>query len=169
MTEGAPDRIELPGEGSVALADLDMGMRSVAVDGAEHAVVMDVHPPTRFLPREVVEVLEEAIDTTEGERFGTPHLMGLVMEEFPDRVVVADASDDGRVGFDAVWITSVGPRELHAIVVELVVELMEHAVSHGDEDAADEFAAHMAEFDVEQFVDRYRTEREFEDEFDAPA
>jgi len=27
----------------------------------------------------------------------------------------------------------------------------------------------MAEFDVEAFVDQYRTQRDFEDEFDTPA
>jgi len=59
-------------------------------------------------------------------------------------------------------------RRLHEIVVELVVELMEHAASHGDEATAAAFERQMTEFDVGAFVDAYRREREFESEFDAP-
>jgi len=34
------------------------------------------------------------------------------------------------------WVTEFDSRRLHEIVVELVVELMEHAVSHADDDEA---------------------------------
>jgi hypothetical protein len=168
--DGRGDRLDLPGGGTLPVADLDLGMRSVTVDGTTYAVVMDVHPPSRFLPEELVETLEAVVEPTDGSAFGIQHLMGLVVEEYPDRVAWADASDDGRVGFGAVWVSNLTPRELHRVVVELVVELMEHAVTHADDDAvAAEFEDQLRRFDVETFVDRYREERDFEDEFDTPA
>ena len=52
-------------------------------------------------------------------------------------------------------------------VVELLVELMEHAISHADAGpTVEEFERKMAEFDVEGFVDAYREQRDFEDEHD---
>jgi hypothetical protein len=64
-------------------------------------------------------------------------------------------------------MTDFDARRLHAVVVELIVELMEHAVSHAtDEDAASEFETQMLDFDVEEFVETYREQRDFEDEFD---
>ena len=52
-------------------------------------------------------------------------------------------------------------RTLHETIVELVVELMEHAVSHAEDDAAvREFEASMLDFDVSEFVERYRAERD---------
>ena len=59
---------------------------------------------------------------------------------------------------------------LHAVVVELLVELMDHAVGHAEnETATREFEQQLAQFDVEAFVDAYREQRDFEDEFDTPA
>jgi hypothetical protein len=64
-------------------------------------------------------------------------------------------------------VTEFDARRLHEIVVELVVELMEHAVSHAeDESAVAEFEEQMLEFDVAEFVDAYREQREFESEHD---
>ena len=79
----------------------------------------------------------------------------------------ADVSDDGSVGYAMVWMTDFDARRLHEVVVELVVELMEHAVSHAsDENAVSQFEEQMFEFDVEEFVALYREQRDFEDEFD---
>jgi hypothetical protein len=133
--------------------------------GADHAVVMDAHPPERFLPAFLVEALRETVearDAAELGEFGTPHLLGLVMEEFPSEVATADTSDDGHVGFAMVWVTDFDDRRLHEVVVELVVELMEHAVSHADDEAAvSEFEEQMFAFDVAAFVDQYRAERDW--------
>mgnify|MGYP001627060369 FL=1 len=160
--------IELPCGETVRFGDLDLGMREYQCDcGDAHAVVMDVHPPERFLPDFLVEVLREAIDTTSEEmrEFGTPHLMGIVMEEFPEAVVAEDASEDADVGYALVWVADFDSRRLHEVVVELVVELMEHAVSHGeDEGALREFEGMMHEFDVSAFVDQYRDERDLDAE-----
>jgi hypothetical protein len=135
--------------------------------GDRHAVVMDVHPPERFLPEFLVSVLREAVETTSEEmpEFGTAHLLGIVLEEFPDRVVSADVSDDGDVGAGLVWVADFDSRRLHEIVVELVVELMEHAVSHAEDDATvSEFERQMLEFDVSEFVSEYREERDLSEE-----
>jgi hypothetical protein len=133
--------------------------------GARHAVVMDVHPPERFLPEELVDVLKATVETTSDEmpEFDTPHLMGIVLEEFPGEVAVADVSEDGQVGAGMVWATGFDSRRLHEIVVELVVELMEHAVSHSaDEGAVEQFEAQMLEFDVSAFVEQYRAQRDLD-------
>jgi hypothetical protein len=54
------------------------------------------------------------------------------------------------------------------VVVELVVELMEHAMSHaGADEAMAEFEAQMLEFDVAEFVEAYRQQRDFESEHDS--
>jgi len=59
---------------------------------------------------------------------------------------------------------------LHAVVVELLVELMDHAVGHAEnETATRKFEQQLTQFDVEAFVDAYREQRDFEDEFDTPA
>lgn len=157
-----------------AAQDLDMGMREYACScGDRHAVVMDVHPPTRFLPEATVTVLQETVEAADEDRvgeFGTTHLLGMVREELPDDVASVDVSETGAVGYGLVWVTAMDARSLHETIVELVVELMEHAVSHGtDESAVAEFEDQMASFDVEEFVDRYRRAREFEDEHDTPA
>ena len=100
--------------------------------------------------------------------FGTPHVMGIVLEEFPEKVAVADVAEDGHVGYALLWVTDFDSRRLHEVVVELLVELMEHAASHGDDDTAERFESQMREFDVEAFVEQYREEREFESEIDTP-
>ncbi|MFC6963767.1 DUF5815 family protein [Halocatena marina] len=163
--------LALPCGESIAYHELDMGLRELECScGDSHAVVMDMHPLSRFVPEDLVSILDHVVDTTDGLPFGTMHVMGMVLEEYPDQVVSADASDDGTVGFSLVWMAGFSARRLHEIVVELIVELMEHAVSHADDDhAMDDFEAQMLEFDVSEFVEEYRTKRDFEDEYDTPA
>ncbi|WP_049926361.1 DUF5815 family protein [Halopiger goleimassiliensis] len=163
-------RLELPCGESLDPHDIDLGTYEYRCTcGESHAVVQDPHPPSRFFPESLVAVLQETIETDdEFEQFGTPHLMGIVLEEFPEKVVVHDAAEDGAVGYAMVWITDFDARRLHEIVVELVVELMEHAISHAeDDDAVSEFEAQMLEFDVGEFVEQYRAQRDFESEHDA--
>ncbi|WP_135363632.1 DUF5815 family protein [Halosimplex halophilum] len=167
-SEGAD--IELPCGETVALHDLDMGLREYdCACGEAHAVVMDVHPLGRFVPEFLVEVLTETVETAdEFPEFTTAHVMGIVMEEFPEAVVSEDLSDQGEVGYSLLWLTDFDARRLHEIVVELVVELMDHAVSHADDEAAAaQFEEWLHEFDVSAFVDQYREEREFETEHDS--
>jgi len=167
---GDDGTLELPCGESVHAHDLDMGLREIRCGcGATHAVVVDVHPPSRFVPEEIVAALRETVETDDAfPEFGTPHLMGMVLEEFPDRVAVADVADDGTVGYAMVWVTDFDSRRLHEVVVELLVELMDHAASHGDDDTAAQFEREMREFDVEAFVEQYRDAREFESDTDTP-
>lgn len=162
------EQIDLPCGESVAVTDLDLGMREFDCDCANtHAVVMDVHPPDRFLPAFLIEVLQEAIETTSEEmpEFGTPHLLGIILEEFPEQVVSYDATEEPDVGFALLWIADFDSRTLHERIVELVIELMEHAVSHADDASAlTEFETKMHEFDVGEFVTRYREERDLDAE-----
>ena len=168
---GGGDEIDLPCGESVDVSEFTMGAREIDCEcGESHAVVMDVHPPSRFLPESLVGTLRETIEAEDafGE-FGTPHLVGMVMEDYPDSVTTTDLSDEGSVGFGLVWIASFDARRFHEIVVELVVEMMEHAVGHADDETAiDEFENRMLEFDVEAFVEQYREQRHFESEFDDP-
>ena len=162
--------IELPCGETARPHVFDLGMREYQCDcGERHAVVMDVHPPARFVPEFLVEVLREIVDTEDGfGEFGTPHLLGAVLEEFPDEVVVHDAAEDGSVGYAMLWVTDFDSRRLHEVVVELVVELMDHAVSHAEDDAQiAAFEEYLAEFDVAAFVEQYRAERDLESERDA--
>lgn len=167
--------LELPcGESLDPVRDIDMGMREYNCRcGERHAVVMDVHPPSRFLPEDIVSVLRETTEAAEGDRvgeFGTPHLLGMVREELPDEVVSQDVSETGAAGYSMVWITQADAQGLHEMIVELVIEMMEHAVSHGsNEEAAAEFEAQMRAFDVTEFVEAYRQSRDFDDEHDSPA
>jgi len=158
------ETLELPCGEERSVRSLDLGMREFECScGDAHAVVMDAHPPERFVPEFLVSVLRDAVETTSEEmpEFGTAHLMGIVLEEFPQRVVSADVSDDGDVGAGILWVTDFDSRRLHEIVVELVVELMEHAVSHAEDDAAvSEFERQMLDFDVSEFVSEYRAERD---------
>ena len=167
---GEPDEIiELPCGEEIHAHDLDLGVREFeCACGASHAVVMDVHPLGRFVPEFLVETLRETIRTEdEFEEFSTAHALAMVREEYPEKVASADLSGDGTVGYALVWVTEFDSRELHRIVVELLVELMEHAISHADAGpTVEEFERKMAEFDVEGFVDAYRQERELEDEHD---
>ena len=170
---GPGGSLELPCGETVRVGDLHLGMREYECDcGATHAVVMDPHPPSRFFPESIVEVLREAIATSPEDgfdEFGVAHIMGAVMEEFPEEIVAYDASEDGAVGFAIVWVTDFDSERLHEIVVELMVELMQHAVSHAEDDAAmSEFEAELTDFDVEAFVEEYREMRDFEDEWDEP-
>ncbi len=171
----------VPGEGSgeftlpcgesARVGEFDLGMREFRCScGETHAVVTDVHPPSRFVPESIVAVLREAVETADefGE-FGTPHLMGMVLEEFPGEVVAEDTSEEGRAGFSMLWVTEFDSRALHEVVVELVVELMEHAIGHAEDPTAEsEFEERMFAFDVSEFVEEYRRVRDFEDEYDRP-
>jgi len=165
-----PGTLELACGETVHARDIDMGMRDVRCDcGDEHAVVVDVHPVSRFVPESIADVLRETIETAdEFPEFGIAHVMGIVLEEFPDEVAVADVSEDGSVGYALLWVTDFDSRRLHETVVELLVELMEHAASHGDSDTASAFEEQMLEFDVEAFVEQYREQRDFESEVDTP-
>jgi hypothetical protein len=166
------DDLTLPCGETVSLAELDMGMREYACDcGERHAVVMDVHPPGRFVPEEIVAVLRETVETDDDHgEFGTVHVMGIVLEEFPEEVVAEDVAENGEVGYSMLWLTDFDSRRLHEIVVELIVELMDHAISHAEDDeAAASFEKQMLEFDVGEFVEVYRAQRDFEDEHDRPA
>ncbi len=167
---GDDTAVELPCGERIDRYELDLGMREFDCGcGATHAVVMDVHPLTRFFPAFLVEILRETIDTAdEFEEFSMPHLLGVVVEEFPERVVSEDVSGDGRMGCSLLWVTDFDSRRLHEIAVELVIELMEHAISHAaDDEAISAFEEQMLTFDVEAFVEEYRAERDFEDEYDA--
>ncbi len=159
-----PDAVALPCDGEVQLTELDLGMREYACGcGETHAIVMDVHPPTRFFPEAVVDVLRETIDPADADELGTRHLMGLVIEEYPDSVVATDVSENGYLGCHQVWITDFDSRRLHEVLVELVVEVMDHAMSHTeDADAQSAFAERLAAFDVSSFVEQYREERSLE-------
>jgi len=163
-------RVSLPCGESVAVSDLDMGLREFdCACGERHAVVMDVHPPSRFVPESLVDVLREAIEPSSGEAFGMRHLMGIVREEFPEEIVGENTAENADVGYGHVWVAAFSARRLHEIVVELIVEVMDHAVGHADdEDSKREFERQMNTFDVEEFVERYRREREFERGSDTP-
>jgi len=159
---GVDDGIELPCGERVTPDAFDMGMREFDCScGEPHAVVTDAHPLGRFVPEAMVETLREAVDTDdEFERFGTPHIMGMVLEEAPDAVASADRSDDGTVGYALLWVSEFDARRLHELVVELVVELMDHAVSHTEDDAAvEEFQRQLERFDVEASVAQARDHR----------
>jgi len=164
---GRSEALELPCGESVAIDEFDLGMREFDCDcGSTHGVVMDVHPPDRFLPEFLVAVLQEAIETTSEEmpEFGTPHLLGIVLEEFPEQVVSYDATEEPDVGFALLWITDFDSRHLHELIVELVIELMEHAVSHAEDTTAlTEFEQQMHEFSIPEFVDQYRSQRDLEE------
>jgi hypothetical protein len=168
---GRGDELELACGETVHVHEIDMGLRELpCACGDDHATVVDVHPLARFVPEFLEATLRETVETAdESPAFGTPHLLAMVMEEFPDRVATADVAEDGHVGYARVWVTEFDARELHEIVVELVVELMEHAVSHAaDDEALAAFEEQMLAFDVGEFVEQYRREREFEDEHDTP-
>lgn len=154
--------LRLPCGESVDAREIDLGVREFRCGcGENHGVVTDVHPPTRFLPDFLVDTLRETVEVADefGE-FGTPHLMGLVLEELPEDIAVLDVSDDGQVGYAILWISRFDSRRLHEVIVELVVELMDHAISHADDDAASEFDDQLFSFDVDAFVDQYRAERD---------
>lgn len=169
QTPAGDDTLELPCGESVDPHDFHLGMREYRCTcGDSHAVVMDVHPLGRFVPEFLGDTLRETIATEdEFDEFGTPHALGMVREEFPEEVASADLSADGSVGYALVWVTSFDSRRLHEIVVELLLELMEHAMSHADDESIlEEFEQYLQQFDLEEFVDAYREERDFEDEHD---
>ncbi|MFC3957968.1 DUF5815 family protein [Halovivax cerinus] len=169
--DGGRGQLELPCGEPLDPRAVDLGMREHACPcGDRHAVVLDVHPPSRFFPESFVDVLRETIEPAdEFDAFGTPHLLGIVMEEFPESIAVHDAEDDGSVGYAMLWVTTFDARRLHEIVVELVVELMDHAVSHADDDAiVREFESQLDGFDVAAFVEEYRAVRNVDSRGDRP-
>jgi hypothetical protein len=164
---GTDEQLELACGETVHTHDLDLGMRELACGcGDTHAVVMDVHPLGRFVPEFLVDTLRSTITTDDDfEQFSTAHALAMVREEYPEEVAVADCSGDGEVGYGLVWISEMDSRELHGTVVELLVELMEHAISHADDGpTVAEFEEQLAAFELDAFVDAYREERDFEDE-----
>jgi hypothetical protein len=168
---GPGAEVELPCGRTVSARDFDLGMREFACNcGSVHAIVMDVHPLARFFPEDIATQLRSVVETDDDyDEFSMPHLMGSVMEEYPESVAVVDVAEDGQVGAAMVWFTDFDARELHELVVELLVELMEHAVGHSDDDdLATEFERQMAEFDIAAFVEAYRDARDFESEYDEP-
>lgn len=164
------DDLELPCGETISVTDLHLGMRDYpCACGDDHAVVLDPHPLSRFFPESMVAVLDETVETTDGGSFGTSHLMALVLEDFPDQVAAKDTAKNGEVGYGMAWVAAFDSRRLHEIVVELVVELMDHAIGHSeDDDAIAEFDEQLAAFDVSAFVDEYRSRREFRGEDDTP-
>lgn len=172
-SEPSGESVELPCGETITSEDLDLGMREYECGcGANHAVVLDPHPPSRFLPSSVTDVLAEtlAAEGSETEEFGTIPLMGLVMDAHPERIVVYDAAEDGTTGFAVAWIADFDSERLHQVVVESVLSVMADAVTEvGDDSAAAAFTEQRAEFDVDSFVAEYRTVRDFDDEFDEPA
>lgn len=169
---GADDgAVELPCGRGVPPNTFDLGMREYPCTcGSRHAVVMDVHPLGRWIPESVVGVLEETIEPTdEYATFGTIHLMGMVLEEFPDAVTVHDSSQDPGVGWALLWVADFDARRLHTVIVELLVELMDHAIGHAEDPTIHgTFDEQLAGFDVDAFVDAYRAARDFEDGRDVP-
>ncbi len=166
---GPPHELDLSCGETVDAHEIDLGLRELeCACGERHAVVTDAHPLGRFVPEFLADVLRETVEPADDfEAFTTAHVLGMVMEEFPGEVASADLADDGQVGYALVWVTDFDARRLHEIVVELLVELMEHAISHAEDgDALGEFEAQMLEFDVSAFVEEYRREREFETEHD---
>lgn len=131
-----------------------------------HAVVMDVHPLGRWIPESIADVFRTSIEPTdEFDDFGTIHLMGMVLEEYPERVAVDDATDDPDVGYALMWVTSFDSRTLHRIVVELLVELIDHAIGHARDQAVETtFQEQLDEFDIDEFVDQYREQRNFSED-----
>lgn len=165
-----PEAAELPCGSTVNAWSLDLGIREYTCScGDNHAVVMGSHPPTRFLPEEFIEILRETVETADAfEQFGTPHLIGLVMDEYPECVTTIDTGDIGSVGHSIVWMTTFDARELHEIIVELVVDMMNHAMTHASEDPQGQFVRYLNQFDIEEFVDEYREKRNFTNPSDAP-
>lgn len=164
---GTDDHLELACGETVHTHDLDLGMRELACAcGSTHAVVMDVHPLGRFVPEFLVDTLRVTISTEdEFDEFSTAHALAMVREEFPEEIAVADCSGDGDVGYGLVWVADMDSRELHRAVVELLVELMEHAISHAEDGpTVAEFEDQLAEFDLDEFVDAYRKQRDFDED-----
>lgn len=165
------ETLSCPNGTTVRLDQFDMGMREYSCPcGSTHAVVMDVHPLARWIPEAVERIFTETVEPTdEYETFSTIHVMGIVLEEYPEETVVYDASEDPSVGFALLWLTAMDANALHRVIVELLVELMDHAVSHSEDPSiAERFEQSLNSFDIDVFVDAYRDQRDFVDEFDRP-
>lgn len=156
-----PDVLDLPCGEVIPITAIDLGMRDLSCAcGERHGLVMDVHPPSRFFPPAVVEVLRASIEPAEGGTFDTRHLMGMVIEEFPEALTHSNVAENGQLGCQHVWVSTFDSRRLHEVIVDLVLELMEHAMTHAEDLSSQaEFASMLEAFDVEAFVDRYRRER----------
>ena len=166
-----PEELALSCGSTLRTEALDLGMRETDCScGNSHAVVMDVHPLSRWIPETVEAILDETIETSDDyPSFSTIHLMGLVLEEYPDQVVAQDVSEEDALGAAVVWVTEFDSRRLHELIVELLLELMEHAMTHTeDSDGRAEFEEQLFAFDIEAFVDQYRSERGFSGPTDRP-
>ncbi len=155
----------------VPVETLDLGMREYDCPcGESHAVVMDVHPISRWVPEDVESILVAAIDADdEYGTFSTIHVMGMVLEEYPEKVTALDVSENDSLGSVLVWMTAFDARRLHEVIVELLVELMDHAMSHAsEEDDREAFREQLSSFDVTEFVDSYRAQRDFDGAADRP-
>ncbi|MFW6153499.1 MAG: DUF5815 family protein [Halobacteriota archaeon] len=159
-----PDVLRLPCGEELPVTAIDLGMRDLSCAcGDVHGVVMDVHPPSRFFPPAVVAVLRETIEPAEGGTFGTRHLMGMVLEELPDQLTHANVAENGQIGCQHIWVSAFDSRRLHEVIVDLVLELMEHAMTHAEDVSSQaEFASMLESFDAEAFVERYRRERDLD-------
>ncbi|PSP19854.1 hypothetical protein BRC62_01260 [Halobacteriales archaeon QH_10_67_13] len=146
-------RIELPCGQRVDPHRFDLGAAEYACPcGDAHAVVTDADSLDRFVPPEVVNALRATVEPAdELENFATPHVLAMVQEESPDRIASADLADAGQVGYARLWVADFSDRRLH----EVLVELMDHALSHADDEAADRFERQLATF-AAAFVDAYR-------------
>lgn len=159
---GRAEEISLPCGRSIDPTAIDLGMRDLhCACGENHGIVLDVHPPTRFFPSEVVDVLQATVEPADGGEFGTRHLMGMAVEEFPETLEMTDVRENPQLGCQYVWVSSFDSPRLHSVLVELVLELMDHAMSHSEDiDAREEFSGTLEAFDVDTFVQRYREERD---------
>ena len=161
--------ILLPCGTSIDSHRIDLGMRELKCEcGKTHAIVTDINPLTRFLPEFLVVSLEELIEVRDSDKWGglgMVHLMGLVMEDFPEETVFFDASEDGYLGYSMLWIFDFDAWRLHEIIIELIIEMMEHGMSHsGDKNAIAEFEKQMLQFDIKEFVKEYRETRDLNPE-----
>lgn len=163
-------RLDLPCGESVSVRNIDLGTREFECDcGESHAVIKDTDPLTQFVPTFIADVLRDTVETDDDHPgFSTAHLLGLVSEVHSEILVSADVSDDGQVGYALLWVSGLDSRDLHRVVVEHVVDLMEQAIEEANDEAAiREFEEYVEEFDVEAFVEEYRAERDFEHEHDS--
>jgi len=163
-TDDDPE-LELPCGETVDVREFDLNTSEIDCEcGEAHGVVYDTDPLTRFIPEQMAHTLEETVKPRETDHtFGTLHAMGMLADEVPQTVASTDASEMGEVGFNYVWVSDFTAREVHVLLVQLLVDLMDHAVDQvGDDSIKSAFAERLDGLDVEEFVDEYRTQRSFD-------
>ncbi|MFB6162907.1 MAG: DUF5815 family protein [Halococcoides sp.] len=169
-TDDDPE-LELPCGETVDAREFDLNTSEIDCEcGEAHGVVLDTDPLTRFVPDQMARILEETVKPRETDHtFGTLHAMGMLADEVPQTVASADVSENGDLGFNYVWVSDFTAREVHVLLVQLLVDLMDHAVDEvGDDSIKSQFTEQLEGLDVEEFVDQYRTERSFEGPEDSP-